>query len=312
MSRKVGIIGLGNVGAAVANGMIAQGFADDYVFIDANEAKVNAEVLDFGDAMANLDSHANILANDWPALADADVVISTLGNIKMQQDNASGDRFAELQFTSRMVASVGKNLRDSGFHGVLIVISNPVDVITQLFQKVTGFPQEKVIGTGTLLDTARMQRAVAAALDVDPRSVAGYNLGEHGNSQFTAWSTVKVNGQPMNHWAASRQLTLTDIDEAVRFGGFTVVNGKGYTSYGVASAAIRIAKAVMADAHQELVVSSFHAAAGVYYSYPVVIGRNGVLAQSHLDLSAEETKALADSAGYIKDRFEEVVATLPA
>lgn len=194
MARKIGIIGLGNVGAAVAHGLIAQGVADDYVFIDANEAKVKADQIDFQDAMENLEAHGNIVINDWAALADADVVISTLGNIKLQQDNPTGDRFAELKFTSSMVQSVGTNLKESGFHGVLVVISNPVDVITALFQHVTGFPAHKVIGTGTLLDTARMQRAVGEAFDLDPRSVSGYNLGEHGNSQFVAWSTVRVMG----------------------------------------------------------------------------------------------------------------------
>ena len=165
MARKIGIIGLGNVGSAVAHGLIAQGVADDYVFIDANEAKVKADQIDFQDAMANLEAHGNIVINDWAALADADVVISTLGNIKLQQDNPTGDRFAELKFTSSMVQSVGTNLKESGFHGVLVVISNPVDVITALFQHVTGFPAHKVIGTGTLLDTARCLLYTSDAAD---------------------------------------------------------------------------------------------------------------------------------------------------
>ncbi|MCT0949362.1 L-lactate dehydrogenase [Weissella confusa] len=310
MARKIGIIGLGNVGAAVAHGLIAQGVADDYVFIDANEAKVKADQIDFQDAMANLEAHGNIVINDWAALADADVVISTLGNIKLQQDNPTGDRFAELKFTSSMVQSVGTNLKESGFHGVLVVISNPVDVITALFQHVTGFPAHKVIGTGTLLDTARMQRAVGEAFDLDPRSVSGYNLGEHGNSQFVAWSTVRVMGQPIVTLADAGDIDLAAIEEEARKGGFTVLNGKGYTSYGVATSAIRIAKAVMADAHAELVVSNRRDDMGMYLSYPAIIGRDGVLAETTLDLTTDEQEKLLQSRDYIQKRFDEIVDTL--
>ncbi|MCT8399436.1 L-lactate dehydrogenase [Weissella cibaria] len=310
MARKVGIIGLGNVGSAVAHALIAQGVADDYVFIDANERKVTADQLDFQDAMANLEMHGNITINDWTALEDADVVISTLGNIKLQQDNPSGDRFAELKFTSSMVKSVGTNLKESGFTGVLIVISNPVDVITALFQQVTGFPTHKVIGTGTLLDTARMQRAVGEAFDLDPRSVSGYNLGEHGNSQFVAWSTVQVLGQPIAKLADAGDIDLAGIEAEARKGGFTVLNGKGYTSYGVATAAVRIAKAVMADAHAELVVSNRRDDMGIYLSYPAVIGRDGVLAEANLDLTTDEQEKLLASRDFIQEKFDEIVDTL--
>jgi len=197
MSRKVAIIGMGNVGAAVAHGLIAQGAFDDYVLIDTNEAKVKADALDFQDAAANLNHHANITVNSYEALADADIIISALGNIKLQ-DNSNADRFAELPFTSKEVIEVSKKIKEVGFKGILIAITNPVDVVTSLYQHYTGLPKERVIGTGTLLDTARMKRAVGVRFGVDPRSVYGYNLGEHGNSQFTAWSQVRVKGQPIS------------------------------------------------------------------------------------------------------------------
>lgn len=197
MSRKIAIIGMGNVGAAVAHGLIAQGAFDDYVLIDKNEAKVKADALDFQDAAANLNHHANIIVNDYQVVADADVVVSALGNIKLQ-DNPNADRFAELPFTSKEVPFVAEQLKKVGFIGIIIVISNPVDVITSLYQHYTGLPKERVIGTGTLLDTARMKRAVGVRFGVDPRSVYGYNLGEHGNSQFTAWSQVRIKGQPIS------------------------------------------------------------------------------------------------------------------
>ena len=302
MSRKVAIIGMGNVGAAVAHGLIAQGAFDDYVLIDTNEAKVKADALDFQDAEANLNHHANITVNSYEALADADVIISALGNIKLQ-DNPNADRFAELPFTSKEVIEVSKKIKEVGFKGILIAITNPVDVVTSLYQHYTGLPKERVIGTGTLLDTARMKRAVGVRFGVDPRSVYGYNLGEHGNSQFTAWSQVRVKGQSISK-LTSEEVLEEIATEAMR-GGHTVFYGKKYTSYGIASAAIRLALAVISDAHEELPVTNYYAPLDTYLSYPALVGRSGIIEQLQLTLTEEEEAKLARSAQFIQDKFSE-------
>lgn len=302
MSRKVAIIGMGNVGAAVAHGLIAQGAFDDYVLIDTNEAKVKADALDFQDAAANLNHHANITVNSYDALADADVIISALGNIKLQ-DNSNADRFAELPFTSKEVIEVSKKIKEVGFKGILIAITNPVDVVTSLYQHYTGLPKERVIGTGTLLDTARMKRAVGVRFGVDPRSVYGYNLGEHGNSQFTAWSQVRVKGQSISK-LTSEEVLEEIATEAMR-GGHTVFYGKKYTSYGIASAAIRLALAVISDAHEELPVTNYYAPLDTYLSYPALVGRSGIIEQLQLTLTEEEEAKLARSAQFIQDKFSE-------
>ncbi len=302
MSRKVAIIGMGNVGAAVAHGLIAQGAFDDYVLIDTNEAKVKADALDFQDAAANLNHHANITVNSYEALADADIIISALGNIKLQ-DNSNADRFAELPFTSKEVIEVSKKIKEVGFKGILIAITNPVDVVTSLYQHYTGLSKERVIGTGTLLDTARMKRAVGVRFGVDPRSVYGYNLGEHGNSQFTAWSQVRVKGQPISK-LTSEEVLEEIATEAMR-GGHTVFYGKKYTSYGIASAAIRLALAVISDAHEELPVTNYYAPLDTYLSYPALVGRSGIIEQLQLTLTEEEEAKLARSAQFIQDKFSE-------
>lgn len=302
MSRKVAIIGMGNVGAAVAHGLIAQGAFDDYVLIDTNEAKVKADALDFQDAAANLNHHANITVNSYEALADADIIISALGNIKLQ-DNSNADRFAELPFTSKEVIEVSKKIKEVGFKGILIAITNPVDVVTSLYQHYTGLPKERVIGTGTLLDTARMKRAVGVRFGVDPRSVYGYNLGEHGNSQFTAWSQVRVKGQPISK-LTSEEVLEEIATEAMR-GGHTVFYGKKYTSYGIASAAIRLALAVVSDTHEELPVTNYYAPLDTYLSYPALVGRSGIIEQLQLTLTEEEEAKLARSAQFIQDKFSE-------
>lgn len=301
MSRKVGIIGMGHVGSTVAHGLIAQGAFDDYVLIDINEKKVTADAVDFTDTAANLNQHANIIVNDYQALADADVVISALGNIALQ-DNPDADRFAELPFTAKQVPLVAKKLKEVGFKGIIIAISNPVDVVTSLYQRYSGLPKERVIGTGTLLDTARMKRAVSERFGVDARSVYGYNLGEHGNSQFTAWSQVRVKGQPISTFTDAK--TLDEVAHEAMIGGHTVFYGKKYTSYGIASAAIRLALAVVSDSHEELPVSNYYEPLDTYLSYPAIVGREGIIEQIKLTLPAEEAK-LENSANFIKRKFAE-------
>ena len=304
MSRKLAVIGLGHVGDAAAHYIVANGFADDLVLIDPNEGKVVADAIDLQDAMPNLPFHTNITVNDYSALKDADVIISALGDIKLQ-DNPNNDRFAELPFTSAQVKDVAAKIKDSGFNGVIVAITNPVDVITSIYQSVTGLPKKHVIGTGTLLDSARMKHAVADELHIDSRSVAGYNLGEHGNSQFTAWSTVRVLGHPISEVAKEKHLDLEKLDKQAREGGFKVFHGKKYTSFGVATAAVRLANTVLNNALTELPVSNFREEYGVYLSYPAIVGRDGIVEQIQLDLTEDELKKLQVSADYIKTKFAE-------
>lgn len=303
MTRKIGIIGDGHVGSTVAHYIVTNGFADDLVLIDKNEAKVNADAIDFREAMPNLPFHTNITVNDYAALKDADVIISALGNIRLN-DGAKEDRFSELAYNSEQVKSVAAKIRDSGFNGIIIAITNPVDVITSLYQQITGLPKKHVIGTGTLLDSARMKRAVAEKLNLDSRSVIGYNLGEHGNSQFTAWSTVRALDKPLTELAKERHLDLDALDNEARHGGYTIFKGKGYTSYGVATAAVRLAKVVLSDAHTVLPVSNYREDYDSYLSYPVVVGRDGVLDDVSLNLTDEEKEKLQNSAEFIKTNFK--------
>lgn len=304
MTRKVAVIGMGNVGSTVAHYIVANGFADDLVLIDKNEAKVNADALDFKDAMANLLHHTNIFVNDYQQLKDTDVIVSALGDIKLE-DNPNADRFAELPFTRKAVPEVAKKIKESGFNGKIVVITNPVDVITSIYQSVTGLPKEHVLGTGTLLDSARMKRAVADRLHVDPRSVEGYNLGEHGNSQFTAWSTVRVLEQPITKLAKERGLDLEELDHEARMGGWKVFQGKKYTNYGVATAAVRLVNTILSGSRTVMAVSNFREEYDSYLSYPAVVGRDGIEEQVQLDLTPEELDKLQTSANFIKEKYQE-------
>lgn len=301
MSIKIGIIGDGHVGDTLAHHLVITGLVNDLVLIDTNEAKVNADQTDFEDSMANLDHHVNITVNDYAALKDAQIIVSTLGKISL---TAKGDRFAELQYNKEQLQPITDAIKNSGFDGILIVISNPVDAVTSLYQELTGLPKKHVLGTGTLLDTARMKKVVAKKFGVDPQSVQGFTLGEHGNSQFTAWSTVKVLEQPIIDLAQNAPWKLADLNESIKFGGQTVFQGKHYTNYGVTAAAVRLIKAILSDAKSELPISSYQDQYHTYMSYPVIVGRDGVIKTIDLQLTPQEQAQLESSAATIREKSQ--------
>lgn len=301
MSNKIGIIGDGHVGSTVAQQLIVSGLVDDLILIDPNEAKVTADQLDFQDAMANLKHHVKIEINDYSALKDADIIISAFGNISLE---AGGERFAELNYNQERIGAIAASIKQSGFDGILVAITNPVDAITSMYQELTGLPKEHVIGTGTLLDTARMKRAVGSRLQVDPRSVEGFNLGEHGNSQFTAWSTVKVFDQPIVELAKGQPWKLEDLNEEIKFGGQTVYKGKQYTNYGISAATTRLVETIESDARTELPVSNYQEKYGTYLSYPAIVGRAGIVKQIELTLTPTEEELLQASAATIKAKSQ--------
>lgn len=298
--RKIGIVGIGHVGATVAHIIIAQGLADELILVDKNTAKLAADELDFRDAASLLRNHVTVYAGTANDLADADLVISALGHIDLIKPG--GDRFTELKANTPEVQQVGNDLKKVGFNGVLIVISNPVDVITGMYQKFTGLPTNQVFGTGTYLDTARLKRVLGEALDVDPRSVKGYMLGEHGDSQFAAWSTVQILGQDIQTLVSRYNLDLDKIANDARVGGFTVFNGKKYTNFAIAHAAVSLAQLVLSDARSEAIVSHYDDKFKSYISTPAIIGRGGVVQTFNLPLTSDEETALQHSADAISEK----------
>lgn len=301
--RKVGVIGLGHVGSTVAYTLVTKGIADELVLIDTNEAKCTAEFYDLLDSLGRLDTYIKLSMNDYKALQDADVVITAFGDIKALADG--GNRFLEYSFNCQQAKQVGTALKEAGFHGVLINISNPCDVITGLLQHYTGLSRQQVFGTGTFLDTARMQRAVSMSLDQNPHNIAGYVLGEHGESQFAAWSTITVQGEPITEIAKDQHLELSELDKAARGGGWLVFNGKKYTCYAIATCAAKLLQAVFSDAKLACPASVYLEDYGCYVGYPAVIGKNGVEYVHRLELTEEEKKLLDKSALMIAQKTKE-------
>ncbi|MEI5991113.1 L-lactate dehydrogenase [Enterococcus termitis] len=295
--RKVGIIGLGHVGATLAYTLVTENLVDELVLIDKNEKLAMSEQYDLLDAQVFLTGKTTIIIQDYQALKDASVIVFCAGQISALGDD--GDRFKELEITSKIVEETAPQIKQSGFNGIIVTITNPCDVIAAYMQKLTGFKTSKVFGTGTMLDTARMKQAVSRNLSIDSRNVGGYVYGEHGDSQFVAWSSVTVGDRPLLSW--DRELDLEILDEAVRAGGWNAFAGKGYTSYGIATCAARLIRMILNDSKTIVPVSAYNKQADVYYGQPVVIGKNGIEAFVHCPLTEKENDSLAHSIDIIKN-----------
>ncbi|KRM96940.1 L-2-hydroxyisocaproate dehydrogenase [Liquorilactobacillus aquaticus DSM 21051] len=302
MGRKYAIIGVGHVGATIAFALVTKGDADELILIDKNEKKARAEQLDLKDATARLETRPKIKIQDYSELADTDILFVTAGNIHAL-DHASGNRWAEFEYTREIVKDIAPKIKESGFHGVLIDTMNPCDAISQYLQKEIDLPGSQVLGTGTFLDTARMQRVVAEQFDVDPKNVTGFVYGEHGESQFVAWSTVKVNGLDVIPLAEARNINLTELESQARSGGWAVHSGKGYTSYAIATCAVKLSRAVLDDAHLMCPCSSYNKKYDSYVGQPGIIGKNGVEELIDIPLPDEEEAKLANSAATIREKF---------
>lgn len=298
--RKIGIIGLGHVGVTTAFNIIAQDLVDELVLFETNSDKSNAEYLDFKDALSAVPTqHLKIRMNDYQQLADADCVVFAAGQGDSTDD---GDRNSEIKTTKKAVDEVLPALKNSGFHGILINISNPCDVVTAYWQAHLDLPLDQVIGTGTMLDTNRMRRCVAEAAHVSIADVTGYNFGEHGESQFTAWSTVHIANQGVDQ----KNLDQTEIEAAARLGGWTIFAGKHYTSYGIAMAAVALIKAVLSDSQQVYSLAYFDTEVKTYIGHLAKVGRNGIAQALPVTLTESEMQKYLNSAKIIRKNLDKM------
>ncbi|MBC1411743.1 L-lactate dehydrogenase [Listeria welshimeri] len=300
MKRKVGIIGAGHVGSDVAFSLVTQGICDEIILIDKVEAKAESEALELRDMSSMTHFYTTVTANDWDGLKEADVIIMAVGPETLLRQ----DRMEELVETSRSVAEIVPKILATGFEGIFVNITNPCDVITMLIQKITGFDHSRVFGTGTSLDTARMRRVVGETLHINPKSVEGYVLGEHGESQFVAWSTVKIGGVHITDYNTETTLDLPALKDTVRFGGWNILTGKGWTSFGIATATANIVGALLSDAKQVFPLAVFSEQTNTYIGQPTIIGANGVIDILEPSLTKEEQANFSNSAAVIRKAFD--------
>jgi len=295
----VAIIGAGNVGATTAYALMLRALFRDIVLIDKDMARAQAEAVDIahGNALAR---PARIWAGTYADAATAQIAILTAG----AATHGAESRLSVTARSAAIVQACVADLRAAGFDGLLLVAANPVDVMALTAFEHAGLPASRVIGSGTLLDSSRLRQAVAARLGVAPGSVSGYVVGEHGDSEVVAFSTVRVGGLPLSAIPGAAALDLDAIAADVREAAYRIVTGKGYTSFGVATALVKICEAVIRDEKTVLPVSTLltgqYGISDLYLSLPCIVGRGGVEKVLVAEFNPAETEQLHRSAEVVR------------
>ncbi len=307
---KVGIVGCGWVGATAAYAMILQGVASEILLIDLNEEMARAQAEDLLHATPFARA-VRIRAGDYPDLAGAGLVVLACGVSQKPGES----RLELLARNVRVFEPVIPQVLTHAPESVLLVASNPVDLLTQVSAKISGIPPSRVIGSGTILDTARFRVLLAECLNVAPQSVHGYVLGEHGDSEVLVWSSATVGGLPLLEFARQSNCSLTDegrskIDDGVRRAAFRIIQGKRATYYGIGAGLSRIARAIRDDERAVLTVSALgpedREFGGICLSLPRVVGAQGIVSTLDLSLSSEEEAALRKSADILRNSAGEI------
>lgn len=295
--KKISLIGLGNVGATVAYTLVERKLCEKIALFDKKDGLAKAEVNDLMDGMVRRDGYIEIVEGNFKDFDDSDLIIFAPGDIKILQKKKN--LMAEFEYTKKVAEEWAEKIKKSKFDGIIISVTNPCDVVTSYLQELTGLPKERVFGTGTILDTARMKNAVAKYLDVDPTSIDGYVLGEHGQSQFVAWSQVNIATKPISELLDKK--TIDSIEKTTKCKAFETISAKGYTSYGIANATAIIVETIFTDAKTVLPVSSYSKADGCYIGHPAVVGASGIIRDFHIALNDDEEEKWQESVEAIKN-----------
>ena len=308
---KVGIIGAGGVGSATAFALVMRGVARKVVLIDANEKRAQAEAQDIAHAAPF--AYANkVKAGTYEDLTGAEIVIITAGaNQKPGQT-----RLDLLETNVKIFESIIPQVVKAAPDCILLIAANPVDIMTSVALKLSGFPKERVFGSGTVLDTSRFRTLLGYHLGVSPQSVHANVLGEHGDSEVLIWSSAVAGTVQIEKLGRSIGKPFTpeikaQIDDCVRNAAYHIIDGKGSTTYGIAGGLCRICQAVSNNEYAILTVSSFHEKAedseNICISYPSIIGKWGIQGEIYPECSADEHAALAKSAATVKEYTDQAM-----
>jgi len=297
--NRVAIIGCGHVGATSAYALLMNGTVEEIVILDRDGERLRGEVMDLQHA-ASLARPAKIRAGDYEDVRTADIVIIAAG-VGSQPGETRLDLLGR---NAVVIREIVRELTRIDFDGIILMTTNPVDVLAQIAQAESGLPPARVIGSGTVLDTARLRFLLGAELDVEAHSIHAYILGEHGDSEVATWSAARVGGSPLADFCQPRCPDFPKILESVRQAAPEIVRRKGYTSFAVASCVNRICTAILRDERTILPVSTMtggqYGIDGIYLSLPCVVGRNGVGKIVELPLDDAELKGLLASADLLR------------
>ena len=307
--RKVAVIGCGFVGAACAFTLMQSGMFSEMVLIDVDRRRAEGEAMDISHGMP-FAKPARIYAGDYDDVADAAIIVITAG---------AGQKPGEtrLDLVHKNIAifrSIIPEICARDFEGILLVVSNPVDILTYVTAKLSGYTENRVIGSGTVLDTARLKRAVSEHLNVDSRSVHAFIIGEHGDSEIAAWSGANISGIPLNDFCELRGHykhveETSRIAEEVKNSAYEIIQKKQATYFGIAMSVKRICEVILRDEKSILPVSSLmygeYGISDIALSMPAIVGKNGVETRVPIPLSADELERLQRSASMLRDVLDE-------
>ena len=310
--QKVVLVGDGAVGSSYAFAMAQQGIAEEFAIVDIIKERTEGDAMDLEDATA-FTAPKNIYSADYDTCNDADLVVITAGAPQKPGET----RLQLVDKNLKIIKSVVEPIVKSGFDGIFLVAANPVDILTYAVQKLSGFPKNKVIGSGTSLDSARLRVALGKKLHVDPRDVIANIMGEHGDSEFAAYSSATVGGKPLLDIAKDEGISedeLLKIEDDVRNKAYEIINRKGATFYGVATALMRISKAILRDENSVLPIGApmngEYGLNDLYIGTPAVVNASGVAKVIEVPLNDREKKAMADSAKQLEEVAKNGMAKL--
>lgn len=298
---RIVIVGAGNVGTTLASTIVTQGLCRQLILIDINRDKVQGEALDLQHAAMFADRRTDVRIGDYSDCAGADIVIITAC---APMDPNADNRLDMLRSSQRIMRSVISGVMAGGFDGILIIVSNPVDIMTYYAWKLSGLPASRVIGSGTVLDTARLKCILSGMFEVNPKSIDINVIGEHGDSEVIVWSTAAIGGKSLDKVMKDNEnraegRTYEQMKQDTVDAGWKIFRRKGNTSYGIAASVSSIVRAIMQDDESIQPVSvcfdGLYGMRDVYMSMPAVIDRSGVREVVELNLSDKEREELEAS-----------------
>ena len=310
---KISVIGAGSVGATIANDLMIQGLASEIVLVDVNKKKAIGEAMDIYQG-APFCSPATVTAGEYSDVAGSDIVVITCGVAR----KPGMTRLDLAQVNVNILKDVAANATKYAPNAIYVIVSNPVDVLTYVFHKISGIPENQILGSGTILDTSRLQSALAKRFCISPKNVHAYVYGEHGDSSFIPWSLVHISNNHIDDYRKSSpdedriewNQDYEEIEEFVKKSGATIIENKGATFYAVAMSVCHICKCIYSDAGTALSVSTMmHGEYGVEdvcLSTLALVDRNGIRGKILNPLTEEEVAKLKLSADKLKAVIEQI------
>lgn len=304
-SRKVAVIGCGFVGSSSAFALMQSGLFSEMVLIDADTKRAEGEAMDISHGIS-FARPMQIYAGNYDDITDAAIIVITAGANQKPDET----RLDLIKKNAAIMKSIVGEIKKRDFGGILLIVSNPVDILTLIALKESGYPSNRVIGSGTVLDTGRFKYLLGEHLDVDSRSVHAFIIGEHGDSELAAWSNARIGGLKVNDFCELRghfnhEQSMKKIFENVRNSAYEIIERKHATYYGIAMAVKRICEAIVRNEKSILPVSSLmtgeYGLNDVVLSIPAVVDETGVQKVIPIELNDEELTKLKDSGNILKD-----------